>query len=81
MHVAEYVQQQHEQPNIYHVASGVNDLATHKQCALLIARRGSYVTLSVICVCMQVNANNQTQLRDSRSGVRNILQVNTMLHY
>jgi hypothetical protein len=39
---------------------------------MLIARRGSYVTLSVIDVCMQVNARNQTQLRDSRSGVRDI---------
>jgi hypothetical protein len=39
---------------------------------MLIVRRGSYVTLSVIGVCMQVNASNQTQLRDSRSGVRDI---------
>jgi hypothetical protein len=39
---------------------------------MLIARRGSYVTLSVIGVCMQANASNQTQLRDSRSGVRDI---------
>jgi hypothetical protein len=39
---------------------------------MLIARRGSYGTLSVIGVCMQVNASNQTQLRDSRSGVRDI---------
>jgi hypothetical protein len=47
----------------------------------MIARRGSDVTLSVIGVCMQVNASNQTQLRDSRSGVRNMLQVNIMLQY
>jgi hypothetical protein len=38
----------------------------------MIARRGSYVALYVICGCMQVNAGNQTQLRDSRSGVRDI---------
>ena len=39
---------------------------------MLIARRGSYVSLSVIGVCMQVNARNQTQLRDSRLGVCDI---------